>query len=237
MKKIIPALLATLLASTGASADETKPLPPNMTAPSPANEHTVKVEDYPVISRAQHEQGSVILRITITEDGRATDPQVAQSSGFPRLDQAAIEVVARDWLYHPATRDGKPIKVTTEVRVRFIQPTQDPTLSLQPDMPFTIFKMTPKDYPPTALAQKEQGLVLLMVVVNEQGEIVMARPTHPGNFPDLDQASIAIVKSWRIKPAEMNGKPIKTVLSPIFVWSLETAPDGTAAAAPPKPTP
>ncbi len=46
---------------------------------------------YPPESRAASEQGVVILRITVNAEGRPTAVQVARSSGFPRLDRAAVE--------------------------------------------------------------------------------------------------------------------------------------------------
>jgi protein TonB len=46
---------------------------------------------YPPESRAAGEQGVVILRITVNAQGRPTDVRVVGSSGYPRLDRAAIE--------------------------------------------------------------------------------------------------------------------------------------------------
>ena len=46
---------------------------------------------YPPESRAAGEQGVVILRITVNAQGRPISVQVAQSSGFSRLDRAAVE--------------------------------------------------------------------------------------------------------------------------------------------------
>ena len=46
---------------------------------------------YPPESRAAGEQGVVILRLTVDANGRPTAVSVAKSSGFPRLDRAAVE--------------------------------------------------------------------------------------------------------------------------------------------------
>lgn len=46
---------------------------------------------YPPESKAQSEQGTVILRITVNAAGRPTAVTVARSSGFQRLDRAAVE--------------------------------------------------------------------------------------------------------------------------------------------------
>jgi len=46
---------------------------------------------YPSDSRKAGEQGSVMLRITVDSRGRPSDVSVLVSSGFPRLDRAAVE--------------------------------------------------------------------------------------------------------------------------------------------------
>jgi protein TonB len=47
--------------------------------------------NYPAESRAAGEQGVVLLRITVNANGRPSAVSVAGSSGFPRLDRAAVE--------------------------------------------------------------------------------------------------------------------------------------------------
>lgn len=47
--------------------------------------------NYPTESRAAGEQGLVLLRITVNAGGRPTAVKVAASSGFSRLDRAAVE--------------------------------------------------------------------------------------------------------------------------------------------------
>ena len=46
---------------------------------------------YPAKSREAGEEGIVVLRITVNAKGRPTAVVVANSSGFPRLDSAALE--------------------------------------------------------------------------------------------------------------------------------------------------
>ena len=46
---------------------------------------------YPVESREAGEEGTVTLRITVDSRGRPSDVSVIVSSGFPRLDRAAVQ--------------------------------------------------------------------------------------------------------------------------------------------------
>ena len=76
---------------------------------------------YPLESKQQHEEGSVIVRVCVDTDGQLTgDPTIAQASGVERLDHAALRVArAASGSYQPATVDGKPVKSCTKFRIRF----------------------------------------------------------------------------------------------------------------------
>ena len=73
---------------------------------------------YPEIARRRGEQGSVLLRVSVSPDGSPLEVTVAKSSGFAALDSAAVSAVER-WRFVPATRAGAPIAATAEVPVRF----------------------------------------------------------------------------------------------------------------------
>lgn len=65
---------------------------------------------YPMESRRKREQGTVIVRLLIGVDGRVAQISIAQSSGFERLDQAAVQAI-RSWRWQPIIRDGAPVEV------------------------------------------------------------------------------------------------------------------------------
>jgi len=60
---------------------------------------------YPALSRRLGEQGKVVLRVLIGNDGTALQASIHQSSGFERLDQAALRAVM-GWRYVPGQRGG-----------------------------------------------------------------------------------------------------------------------------------
>lgn len=70
---------------------------------------------YPMLSRRLREEGTVLLQLLIEADGRISELEVLQSSGFPRLDQAALEAVQK-WRFEPA-RQGD-----TAIAYRYQQP-------------------------------------------------------------------------------------------------------------------
>jgi periplasmic protein TonB len=74
---------------------------------------------YPAISKRLGEQGKVMVRVLIGVDGRAQKAEVAQSSGYERLDQAALNTVLA-WRYVPGKRGGVPEAMWFNVPINFI---------------------------------------------------------------------------------------------------------------------
>lgn len=62
---------------------------------------------YPSASRRLGEQGTVILRLFVKADGSVGEVGLEKSSGFSRLDQAAMDTVKR-WKLIPARRGNEP---------------------------------------------------------------------------------------------------------------------------------
>jgi protein TonB len=74
--------------------------------------------EYPKMSQRLNEQGTVVLTVLVKSDGSAGDVEVKSSTGFQRLDRAAMDAV-RSWHFNPATVDGKPVDKTYEVPITF----------------------------------------------------------------------------------------------------------------------
>lgn len=73
---------------------------------------------YPPTSRRLGEQGTVKVKVLVDEKGRPKEVLVGQSSGFARLDQAAIEAV-RKWRFVAATDGQNAITTWTQVAITF----------------------------------------------------------------------------------------------------------------------
>ena len=62
---------------------------------------------YPELSRRREEQGSVQLEFLIGIDGHVLETRIEQSSGYPRLDEAARAGLSR-CQFQPGTVNGRP---------------------------------------------------------------------------------------------------------------------------------
>lgn len=74
---------------------------------------------YPALSRRLNEEGRVLLRVHVSGEGRAERVELARSSGFERLDRAALEAVAR-WRFVPARQGGNAVAASVLVPVAFV---------------------------------------------------------------------------------------------------------------------
>ncbi|MDE2517162.1 MAG: energy transducer TonB [Rhodospirillales bacterium] len=85
---------------------------------TPDAAYTNRQPAYPIAAARHGEQGAVLLTIHVLPDGRAGDVEVSRSSGYPALDQAALNAV-RKWHFLPALKDGQPVESSFPFRVVF----------------------------------------------------------------------------------------------------------------------
>ena len=74
--------------------------------------------EYPRLSRERNEQGVVFLQFTVQKNGAVSDPKIIESSGYPRLDQAALHAVSQA-RFEPAQVNGNQEDSFTELKIRF----------------------------------------------------------------------------------------------------------------------
>lgn len=89
-------------------------VPPNFNAnylsnPPPA---------YPAASRRMGEEGKVMVRVFVSTDGLPQKLEMRDSSGFARLDEAAMETIRR-WKFVPARQGDQPVAAWVVVPIVF----------------------------------------------------------------------------------------------------------------------
>jgi protein TonB len=112
---IAPAAVAPSTATTSSdrptaaatnTASVASPVPARVELPSSDADYLNNPKPpYPPLSKRMGEQGKVVIRTLIGADGVAQEASIHQSSGFDRLDQAAL-ATARKWRYVPGKRAG-----------------------------------------------------------------------------------------------------------------------------------
>jgi protein TonB len=73
---------------------------------------------YPETSRRNGEEGRVGVKTCVAATGKTVSIEVANTSGFPMLDEAAMKV-ARAMKFKPATSEGKPVESCATLPIKF----------------------------------------------------------------------------------------------------------------------
>ncbi|HQS97533.1 energy transducer TonB [Novosphingobium sp. 17-62-19] len=118
-----PALMQTaaITAPPAPPAPPVPPAPPSIVSSDSLGARMVAGSPprYPVECRRRKEQGTVELLLILGIDGAVEAISVAKSSGFARLDDAALSAVRR-WRWQPTSRNGAPVKVRGVVEIPFV---------------------------------------------------------------------------------------------------------------------
>jgi protein TonB len=101
-------------APAGKKAEAPQETPPRFDADYLKNPAPV----YPNMSRRLRETGTVQVRVRVSAMGEPLDVQMAKSSGYGRLDEAALAAVKK-WKFQPALRDGAASEAWVLVPVEF----------------------------------------------------------------------------------------------------------------------
>lgn len=74
--------------------------------------------EYPLEARRVREEGTVMLQVEVSPEGRALEALVEHSSGWQLLDEAALSAVKR-WRFVPARQGSDPVAAWVLVPIQF----------------------------------------------------------------------------------------------------------------------
>ena len=73
---------------------------------------------YPEASRKRGEEGEVLLKVEVFANGRVGRAEVAKSSGFTLLDEAALKTVG-NWRFKPALKGREEVACWVNIPIKF----------------------------------------------------------------------------------------------------------------------
>jgi protein TonB len=74
-------------------------------------------------------------------------------------------------------------------------------------------------YPPEAQSANVQGVVILEVSIDTEGNVRSARVLR--SIPILDAAAIAAVEQWKFAPTLLNGAPVPVIMTVTVNFTLQ----------------
>jgi TonB family protein len=158
-------------------------------------------------------QSTVLLNITVGEDGKAHDIKVAQPSGFG-LDEKAVEAM-QTWVFRPGTKDGHPVAMPANVEMNFrLQVRNDsedhsyqfarltftlPTGATRPEL---VIGKLPGN--PTTAGDQALRLHIQVGIDGVPANITVLGSTDKA----WEQKALRVVRAWRFRPASLAGLAI-----------------------------
>ena len=74
---------------------------------------------YPSLSRRLGEEGKLVLRVELDENGHVVTVSVEETSNYKRLDEAALAAV-KTWRCNPSLRNGQPVRAVALQPFNFV---------------------------------------------------------------------------------------------------------------------
>jgi TonB family protein len=212
-------------------------------SPSPSPGDSTRLEilksqkaDYPLEAIEKEMQGEVWLKLHISEAGDVESTELI--SGEPILAEAAKDA-AQKWKFKPFIRNGRPVKVSTQLpfdfafknNIKVLAPAEvaksaavSPTAegsgpSSAAVVPSKKVRMSQGAMEGSVIYRVEPVYPLAAKRIHLQGEVVLqATVGKDGRIHDLKlqsgdpvlaQAAIGAVQQWRYRPYSLNGDPVE----------------------------
>jgi TonB family protein len=121
---------------------------------------------------------------------------------------------------------------TVEIPASFKPPPAEPTskaateqarLLLEgytPPQALTDHQVSPSDYPWDAVRANEQGIVVVLYLVTEAGDVSECGVLASSGSPRLDEGGCAVARRWKFKPATQYAKPTSPFVKANIVFQL-----------------
>lgn len=81
-------------------------------------------------------------------------------------------------------------------------------------------------YPLKSLLAKEEGKVMLKVVVTAEGLPELVEISRSSGYYELDNSAVKAVKQWKFIPAKRDGHPVAVTVQVPIMFSLKDTPSG-----------
>ncbi len=119
-----PAEKAERMATEISENDPKKDLRKEETSTAPINTKAIpkyrknRQPPYPLIAKRRGYEGEILLSVLVDGSGMVSEITIKNSSGHLSLDSAALTTV-KNWLFTPATVNGRPVAMWVDVPILF----------------------------------------------------------------------------------------------------------------------
>lgn len=179
---------------------------------------------YPELAKLNRIQGLIRVLFTVDETGKVTDLEPMSTSGSLLLDQVLREPGLREYVFQPATLNGKPVTGTYEQELEFkLDPEEQRTLGLRRSALAPTAGTPDPPYPETARLKGLRGRVVIAVQWGDNGLVDHISLQASSGNALLDVTALRwAYEHWRVDRAQIK--------EPQFVKTVVFEPGGGAPA-------
>jgi TonB family protein len=167
--------------------------------------------EYSKEARTARLTGTVLLRVIVGTDGKASDLKVLRSLGLG-LDERAIAAVSA-WEFGPGKKDGQPVNVQAQIEVNF--GILDKDSKVRWHLARAEFHLPPgasrpvieKCQVPHGRDDAVSATATMTFDIDEKGEPVNLRTDRSSDEEWAREVADALGK-WKFTPASKDGKPV-----------------------------
>jgi TonB family protein len=169
-----------------------------------------------------NKQLNVRVRATINEQGKVTEVG-ALSADRPDCIPPALAAV-RLWQFAPARKQGQAIAASLDFNVIMVK-SSGVREGQKIEAPRPLNRTTPA-YPMALRRAGYPGEVEVGFFISVEGRVVEPAVLF-SSHPSFEDAALEALRSWRFKPAQVEGRAVVAAVRQTFQFSME---DGTGAA-------
>lgn len=146
---------------------------------------------YPAEAAATGKQGRTVLDVLVDKGGTVSEATIAETSGSPILDQAAIGGVKGLWHYQTPPPECADQGVRLRIHLDWSVTPSHGARWVMPGDP---------GYPAEAVAAKLSGSGVVQIVRSQDGDLVSTKVLTSTNSPVLDAAMVKYATDLRFTP-------------------------------------
>lgn len=128
-------------------------------------------------------------------------------------------IVAEEEVITPPSPPVEMVETSVPEPAPVPAPTGPVTLSTE--LSVTCPELSPPSYPSLSRRLGEEGKLVLRVELDENGHVSTASVVESSSYKRLDEAALAVVKTWRCNPSLRNGQPVRAVALQPFNFVLQ----------------
>lgn len=200
-------------------------------AQTPVLSIPVNANFYPIDSLLLNEEGRVLLDLTVAPDQSIASAAVHTSSGYPRLDEAAVAIATNSrFAANQGEANGNitqviPAEVVWELPLHpafdigLLSPSATilatpPYLTKLPDNP-TLLRL-----PRSSASAGDQGVVRVRARISEAGEVLNSQVIETSGYDDFDAAALALTNASAYDPATRSGQNTESAIEMAFAYAV-----------------